>query len=238
MASSKMACSVLLLYFFPLELVVSPPDSLELMPLEINHAGTGWIVGRAFKAIIRVQKGGVGVYNPRILGNEHTKAQMGRKRWPRLTLSSDVSNWTKMETSLEAKETDPKARLQLTTSQKGGHMDRSSGHGFRNDLARMLADVKPRFMTFPVGPWEERPGHYGDVWKYWTDDGMGYFEFLQLSEDLGTLPIWVSNMGIAHNHNDQISSDDLQPFVQEALDGLEFARGDKNSTWDILNLLT
>lgn len=31
-----------------------------------------------------------------------------------------------------------------------------------------------------VGPWEERPGHFGDVWLYWTDDGLGYYEFLQV----------------------------------------------------------
>lgn len=30
-----------------------------------------------------------------------------------------------------------------------------------------------------IGPWENRPGHFGDVWMYWTDDGLGYFEFLQ-----------------------------------------------------------
>jgi alpha-L-arabinofuranosidase len=32
-----------------------------------------------------------------------------------------------------------------------------------------------------VGPWEERPGHFNDVWAYWTDDGLGFFEFLQVS---------------------------------------------------------
>ena len=32
-----------------------------------------------------------------------------------------------------------------------------------------------------TGPWEERPGHYGDVWNYWTDDGLGYYEFLQVN---------------------------------------------------------
>lgn len=31
-----------------------------------------------------------------------------------------------------------------------------------------------------VGAWEERPGHYNDMWKYWTDDGFGYFEGLQV----------------------------------------------------------
>lgn len=31
-----------------------------------------------------------------------------------------------------------------------------------------------------VGAWEERPGHFGDVWNYWTDDGLGLFEFFQV----------------------------------------------------------
>lgn len=31
-----------------------------------------------------------------------------------------------------------------------------------------------------VGPFEERPGHYGDVWNYWSDDGFGYYEGLQV----------------------------------------------------------
>jgi alpha-N-arabinofuranosidase len=34
-----------------------------------------------------------------------------------------------------------------------------------------------------VGPWEERPGHFGDVWQYWTDDGLGYYELLQVFLD-------------------------------------------------------
>jgi hypothetical protein len=52
-----------------------------------------------------------------------------------------------------------------------------------------------------VGPYEERPGHYGDVWNYWTDDGFGFFEGLQLAEDLGALPIWVFNNGISHQES-------------------------------------
>jgi alpha-N-arabinofuranosidase len=31
-----------------------------------------------------------------------------------------------------------------------------------------------------IGPWEERPGHFGDVWNYWTDDSLSYYEFLQV----------------------------------------------------------
>ncbi|CAL9024577.1 unnamed protein product [Prunus brigantina] len=173
---------------------------------------------------------------------------------------SEVSNWTKVEVMLEAQGTNPNSRLQLTTTRKGFiwfdqvsvmPLDTYKGHGFRKDLVEMLEDLKPQFMRFPggcfvegewlrnafrwketIGPWEERPGHFGDVWMYWTDDGLGYFEFLQLAEDLGTLPIWVFNNGISHT--DQVDTSSVLPFVQEALDGLEFAIGSPNSTWGSL----
>ncbi|CAA7059914.1 unnamed protein product [Microthlaspi erraticum] len=171
--------------------------------------------------------------------------------------ASEVSKWTKKEILLEAKGTDHGARLQLTTTKKGSiwidqvsamPVDTYKGHGFRNDLFQMMADIKPRFIRFPggcfvegewlsnafrwketVGPWEERPGHFGDVWKYWTDDGLGHFEFFQMAEDIGAAPIWVFNNGISHN--DEVETASIMPFVQEALDGIEFARGDANSTW-------
>ncbi|XP_021831352.1 alpha-L-arabinofuranosidase 1-like isoform X1 [Prunus avium] len=206
---------------------------------------------------------------------------------------SEVTNWTKFEVMLEAQGTNPNSRLQLTTTRKGFiwfdqvsvmPLDTYKGHGFRKDLVQMLEDLKPQFMRFPggcfvegewlrnafrwketIGPWEERPGHFADCWMYWTDDGLGYFEFLQvgiffssviqeclefplkscfcryqflkilfmqLAEDLGTLPIWVFNNGISHT--DQVDTSSVLPFVQEALDGLEFARGNPNSTWGSL----
>jgi len=171
--------------------------------------------------------------------------------------ASDVSDWKKVEVLLEAKASNPKSRLQLTTTIAGViwfdqvsvmPLDTYKGHGFRSDLVEMLTDLKPQFLRFPggcfvegewlrnafrwkasIGPWEERPGHFGDVWMYWTDDGLGYYEFLQLAEDLDTLPIWVFNNGVSHN--DQVDTSNVMPFVQEALDGIEFARGDPNSTW-------
>ncbi|KAH9602302.1 hypothetical protein KSS87_012980 [Heliosperma pusillum] len=137
--------------------------------------------------------------------------------------ASAVTNWAKMEVVLEAKSSSTNARLQLTTSKKGVlwfdqvsamPTDTYKGHGFRKDLFEKLVDLEPRFIRFPggcfvegewlrnafrwketVGPWENRPGHFGDVWMYWTDDGIGYFEFLQLAEDLGAAPIWVINNG-------------------------------------------
>ncbi|KAK7290735.1 hypothetical protein RIF29_05366 [Crotalaria pallida] len=227
--------------------------------------------------------GGVGVYNPGFWGMNieqgkkykvvfYVRSTGSRSLTVSLTGSngvgnlastvitasaSDVSNWTKVETILEAKATDHNSRLQLTTTTKGViwldqvsaiPLDTYKGHGFRNDLAEMVAALKPRFIRFPggcfvegehlrnafrwkatVGPWEERPGHFGDVWMYWTDDGFGYFEFLQLAEDLDALPIWVFNNGISHT--DEVDTSVISPFVQEALDGIEFARGDPTSKW-------
>ncbi|XP_027351122.1 alpha-L-arabinofuranosidase 1-like [Abrus precatorius] len=171
-----------------------------------------------------------------------------------------VSTWRKIETILEAKDTNHNASLQITTSSRGVvwldqvsamPMDTYKGHGFRKDLFQMVADLKPKFFRFPggcyvegeylrnafrwketVGPWEERPGHFDDVWKYWTDDGFGYFEGLQLSEDLGALPVWVFNAGLSLN--DEVNTSAIAPFVQEALDGIEFARGSPKSTWGSL----
>ncbi|KAL6337542.1 hypothetical protein AAG906_037135 [Vitis piasezkii] len=168
-----------------------------------------------------------------------------------------VGNWTKYTANLRATATNSNARLQLTTTKKGViwfdqvslmPVDTYRNHNFRKDLSQMIADLKPRFLRFPggcfvegdwlrnafrwkqtIGPWEERPGHFGDVWKYWTDDGLGYFEFLQLAEDIGALPVWVFNNGISHN--DEVDTTSIGPFVQEVLDSIEFARGASNSTW-------
>lgn len=168
-----------------------------------------------------------------------------------------VQNWTRMEVELQAIGSDPYGRLQFTTSQNGTiwldqvsamSTDTYKGHGFRTDLMQMLLDLKPRFLRFPggsyvegiwllnafrwketVGPWEERPGHLGDVWGYWSDDGLGYLEYLQLAEDLGAEPVWVVNSG--QGFMDEVDTTLIDPFVQETLDSIEFARGSPYSPW-------
>ncbi|KAJ6844524.1 alpha-L-arabinofuranosidase 1-like isoform X1 [Iris pallida] len=155
-----------------------------------------------------------------------------------IAASSKVSNWTKFELQLESTGTNRNSRLQLTTNKKGIiWLDQVSvmptntymGHGFREELVTMVKNMKPRFIRFPggcyiegehirnafrwresIGPWEERPGHFGDVWNYWTDDGLGYFEFLQLAEDLGASPVWVFNSG--NSHRDQVATSTVLSF--------------------------
>ncbi|KAK3136041.1 hypothetical protein QOZ80_5BG0427230 [Eleusine coracana subsp. coracana] len=174
----------------------------------------------------------------------------------------DMASWNKIEVQLLAQGTCRTSRLDITTSKRGViwfdqvslmPSDTYKGHGFRKELVHMLLDLKPRFLRFPggcfvegnklqnafrwkntVGPWEERPGHYGDVWNYWTDDGLGFYEFLQLAEDLGALPVWVFNAGISIN--DGLNSSMIAPFIKDAIDGIEFARGGPESKWGSLRI--
>jgi len=80
-----------------------------------------------------------------------------------------------------------------------------------------------------VGPWEERPGHFNDAWAYWTDDGLGFFEFLQLAEDLGACPVWVVNDGASLN--EEVPTATIAAFVKDVVNGIEFARGDPQTAW-------
>ncbi|KFM27338.1 Alpha-L-arabinofuranosidase 1 [Auxenochlorella protothecoides] len=119
---------------------------------------------------------------------------------------------------------------------------------FRADLLGALKALKPAFMRFPggcyiegdhlvnrfnwkdsIGPLEERSGHMNGVWGYWSTDGLGLFEYMQLAEALDTEPVWVINNGVAHA--DSVPASDIWPYVQDALDSLEFILGSPDSRW-------
>lgn len=123
-------------------------------------------------------------------------------------------------------------------------------NGLRPDLAQMLADLHPKFMRFPggcfvegdylvnrfqwkntIGNIENRPGHY-NLWSYRTSDGMGYHEFLQLSEDLGAQPLYVFNIGVAHG--DFATYNQIDWYIQDALDAIEYANGAVTTTYGAL----
>ena len=118
-------------------------------------------------------------------------------------------------------------------------------NGMRIDLAEKLAALHPKFMRFPggcyieggnryqwqhtVGPVEERLGIYNSQWGYPVTNGMGFHEFLQLSEDLGAEPMFVVNMGMGHGWYQDYQH--IEGFIQEALDALEYANGDASTFW-------
>ncbi len=80
-----------------------------------------------------------------------------------------------------------------------------------------------------IGPIEERPGHFNANWGYPSTDGLGFHEFLQLSEDLGAEPLFVVNVGIGHGWIKDYT--DIDEYIQEALDALEYCNGDVNTYW-------
>jgi len=133
--------------------------------------------------------------------------------------------------------------------------------GLRADLAQMLADLKPGFMRFPggcivegrylatryqwkttIGAPEERKliiNRWNDEFKhrpapdYFQSFGLGFFEFFQLCEDIGAEPLPILNCGMAcqFNSNELVPLDRLEPYIQDALDLIEFANGPATTEW-------
>lgn len=133
--------------------------------------------------------------------------------------------------------------------------------GLRSDLVQLLADMKPGFLRFPggcivegrelatryqwkktVGPVEQRE-MIVNRWNtefshrpapdYFQSFGLGFFEYFQLSEDIGAEPLPILSCGMACQFNtaEVVPMDQLDPYVQDALDLIEFANGSTNTTW-------
>ncbi|HSC55521.1 MAG TPA: alpha-L-arabinofuranosidase C-terminal domain-containing protein [Phnomibacter sp.] len=133
--------------------------------------------------------------------------------------------------------------------------------GMRADMIQMLADMKPGFIRFPggcivegydlsqryqwkktIGPIEERQliinrwnfeFSHRPTPDYFQTFGLGFFEYFQLSEDIGAEPLPILNSGMACQFNtaEVVELDELQPYIQDALDLIEFANGDITTTW-------
>lgn len=133
--------------------------------------------------------------------------------------------------------------------------------GLRADLVQMLYDLKPGFLRFPggciveghdlgvryqwkktVGPVEER-NMIVNRWNtefshrltsdYYQTFGLGFYEYFLLSRDLGAEPLPVINCGMACQFNtaELVPIDQLDPYVQDALDLIEFANGSVDTKW-------
>ena len=134
-------------------------------------------------------------------------------------------------------------------------------NGLREDLAQMLADLKPGFVRFPGGcivegrdlsnryQWKTTVGNVDDRklimnrWNvefrnkqapdYFQTFGLGFYEYFQLAEDLGAEPLPILNCGMAcqYNSGEVVALDALQPYIQDALDLIEFANGGVTTAW-------
>src|SRR5215467_2683472 len=68
---------------------------------------------------------------------------------------------------------------------------------------------------------------------YYQSFGLGYFEYFQLAEDIGAEPLPIMNCGMACQFNsaELVPVNQLDPYVQDALDLIEFANGDVATKW-------
>lgn len=133
--------------------------------------------------------------------------------------------------------------------------------GLRADMVQLLADMKPGFLRFPGGcivegrtlderfQWKKTIGKPEDReliinrWNiefkhrltpdYFQSFGLGFFEYFQLAEDIGATALPILNCGMAcqFNTGEVVPLDQLQPYIQDALDLIEFANGPVSSEW-------
>ncbi|WP_372648563.1 alpha-L-arabinofuranosidase C-terminal domain-containing protein [Draconibacterium sp.] len=130
-------------------------------------------------------------------------------------------------------------------------------NGLRADLAQVIADMKPRFVRFPggcvahgdgleniyhwnntVGPLEARVPQR-NIWNYHQTAGLGYYEYFQFCEDIDAEPVPVLAAGVpcqnsscgGHGQQGGIPLCEMDAYVQEVLDLIEWANGDKTTEW-------
>ncbi len=134
-------------------------------------------------------------------------------------------------------------------------------YGLRADLVQLLAGLKPGFVRFPggcivegydlnsryqwkktIGPVDSRQlliNRWNTEFKhkpapdYYQTFGLGFYEYFLLSEDLGAEPLPILNCGMACQFNsaEVVPLDQLDPYIQDALDLIEFANGSSDSKW-------
>jgi alpha-N-arabinofuranosidase len=134
-------------------------------------------------------------------------------------------------------------------------------NGLRKDLVQLLYDMHPGFVRFPGGcivegrqlltryRWKTTVGDIAErktLINRWNDEfdqrpapdyfqsfGLGFFEYFQLAEDLGARPLPILNCGMAcqFNSSETAALNQLDEYVQDALDLIDFANGPVDSPW-------
>jgi len=122
-------------------------------------------------------------------------------------------------------------------------------NGNRVDLMELMAAMHPQFLRFPggnylegdhinerfdwkktIGPLVDRAGHRSP-WRYQSSDGMGLLEFLGWCEDLKMQPVLAVYAGYSLMQEHVNPGADLVPYVQDALDEIEYVTGDVSTKW-------
>jgi alpha-L-arabinofuranosidase len=185
----------------------------------------------------------------------------GKTIYASKTISGVSADWKKFEVSLKTGGVTPtaKAHLALTLDKPGtvwlGMVSLfpptwgDQPNGFRKDLMQMMVDMRPKFLRFPggnyvegdtvetrfdwkktIGPIEERHGH-PCPWGYRSSDGLGLLEFLLWCEDMKAEPVLAVYAGYNLKGTHVDAGTNLEPFVQDALDEIEYVTGDASTKW-------
>jgi alpha-N-arabinofuranosidase len=134
-------------------------------------------------------------------------------------------------------------------------------NGMRADIAEKVEALRPAFIRFPGGcivegerledryQWKHSIGKIEERrqntnrWQaaiqqltspnYHQTYGLGFFEYFQFAEDIGAKPVPILNVGMAcqFQSGELVPLDELDPYIQDALDLIEFANGPVTSTW-------
>lgn len=218
-----------------------------------NHGywGMNIVAGQsyAFKAAACAAEGFEGPLTVKVLSSTGRELAAG-------TLSGFADTWKYYTLTLSAAGSDPKAKLQISGGGRGVlFLDMVSlmptrtwkDHGLRVDLAESIRALSPSLMRFPGGCWVEGEDlahsyHWKNtiggidgrlplwnIWGYNATHGLGFHEYLQLAEDLGAAPLFDINVGMSHREN--VPLDQMEQWVQDALDAIEYANGPTNSVW-------
>ncbi len=175
-------------------------------------------------------------------------------------ISGLTSDWKKFEADLKTKGIKPSKEnvFKITTAAPGTvwlqqvslfpPTFNNRPNGNRADIMELLAAMHPKFLRLPggnylegdyintrfdwkktVGDTSERPGHRSP-WNYWSTDGLGLLEYLEWCEDLHMEPLLAVFAGYALRHDYVKPGPDLEPYVQDALDEIEYVSGDATTT--------
>ncbi|HAH62319.1 MAG TPA: alpha-N-arabinofuranosidase [Treponema sp.] len=177
-------------------------------------------------------------------------------------ISGITKEWKRFEYQLVSSAETDKGRLVLLADQAGtidfdvvslfpAQTYKNEPNGLRTDLAKKLEEMKPGFMRFPggcviegrtladayrwkdtIGPVEERKENE-NFWGYHMSNGLGFYEYFRLCEDLGAEPVPVINCGMTFEGPTQqlVGMADIDEWVQDANDLIEFANGGVTTKW-------
>jgi alpha-L-arabinofuranosidase len=192
------------------------------------------------------------------------QSEDGRTIYATKTVSGLTSAWKQYALTLETGKVTPtaKAHYVLTVDRSATvwfslvslfpPTFKDQPNGFRPDIMQMMVDMKPKFLRFPggnylegdqiadrfewkktIGPLSDRPGHMAP-WTYRSSDGLGLHEFLLWSEDMNAEPLLAVYAGYSLKGAHVNPGPDLESYVQDALDEIEYVTGPATSRWGSL----